>query len=309
MNSNPYLNKRPLTEVVCKHGSSKLFLSAIILGIVYVGLNLLHLIFTTVSSLNTSMPFVDASIFIDESYYVITIVSALIAVVNSILSFVLYGYLYSAYCFFSGKSNNPNGLTTFTKIFLAQMIIVIAEMPLAVLGTLFALDDSNDTYGVKGAIILIVSIILIPIIAGVIVLSIFQYKGIKKSVNHAMAAYENRNVGGVSTFVIVITVFAAVGGGISLILQLMTMLLSASFGIYTIISNLTSLIVLALQFTSVIMFLVLIFRYKNDIENAKGEWFYIEQLKAQIRAQEYAAQQAAAQQAATQQATSDNSKV
>jgi hypothetical protein len=295
MDSNAYLNKRPLTEVVIKHGSSKLFLSAIILAFVYIGLNLLYSIFTAVSSLNTSIPFVDASVLIDEGYYVITIVSALIAVVNSILSFIQYGYLYSAYCFFSGRSNNPNGLKTFTKIFLAQMIIVIAEMPLAVLGVLFAIDDSNDAYGVKGAIIFITAIILIPIIAGVIVLSIFQYKGIKKSVNHAMAAYENRNVGGVSTFVIVMAFIVAVGGGISLITQLSSAVLSASFGMYAIITTISSIVIQALQITSLIMFIVLIFRYKNDIENAKGEWFYIERQKAQIRAQEYAAQQEASQ--------------
>jgi hypothetical protein len=234
-------------------------------------------------------------VLIDEGYYVITIVSALIAVVNSILSFIQYGYLYSAYCFFSGRSNNPNGLKTFTKIFLAQMIIVIAEMPLAVLGVLFAIDDSNDAYGVKGAIIFITAIILIPIIAGVIVLSIFQYKGIKKSVNHAMAAYENRNVGGVSTFVIVMAFIVAVGGGISLITQLSSAVLSASFGMYAIITTISSIVIQALQITSLIMFIVLIFRYKNDIENAKGEWFYIERQKAQIRAQEYAAQQEASQ--------------
>ena len=295
MDSNAYLNKRPLTEVVIKHGSSKLFLSAIILAFVYIGLNLLYSIFTAVSSLNTSIPFVDASVLIDEGYYVITIVSALIAVVNSILSFIQYGYLYSTYCFFSGRSNNPNGLKTFTKIFLAQMIIVIAEMPLAVLGVLFAIDDSNDAYGVKGAIIFITAIILIPIIAGVIVLSIFQYKGIKKSVNHAMAAYENRNVGGVSTFVIVMAFIVAVGGGISLITQLSSAVLSASFGMYAIITTISSIVIQALQITSLIMFIVLIFRYKNDIENAKGEWFYIERQKAQIRAQEYAAQQEASQ--------------
>lgn len=295
MDSNAYLNKRPLTEVVIKHVSSKLFLSAIILAFVYIGLNLLYSIFTAVSSLNTSIPFVDASVLIDEGYYVITIVSALIAVVNSILSFIQYGYLYSAYCFFSGRSNNPNGLKTFTKIFLAQMIIVIAEMPLAVLGALFAIDDSNDAYGVKGAIIFITAIILIPIIAGVIVLSIFQYKGIKKSVNHAMAAYENRNVGGVSTFVIVMAFIVAVGGGISLITQLSSAVLSASFGMYAIITTISSIVIQALQITSLIMFIVLIFRYKNDIENAKGEWFYIERQKAQIRAQEYAAQQEASQ--------------
>lgn len=295
MDSNAYLNKRPLTEVVIKHVSSKLFLSAIILAFVYIGLNLLYSIFTAVSSLNTSIPFVDASVLIDEGYYVITIVSALIAVVNSILSFIQYGYLYSAYCFFSGRSNNPNGLKTFTKIFLAQMIIVIAEMPLAVLGVLFAIDDSNDAYGVKGAIIFITAIILIPIIAGVIVLSIFQYKGIKKSVNHAMAAYENRNVGGVSTFVIVMAFIVAVGGGISLITQLSSAVLSASFGMYAIITTISSIVIQALQITSLIMFIVLIFRYKNDIENAKGEWFYIERQKAQIRAQEYATQQEASQ--------------
>ena len=295
MDSNAYLNKRPLTEVVIKHVSSKLFLSAIILAFVSFGLNLLYSIFSIALSFNTSIPFVDASVLIDEGYYVITIVSALIAVVNSILSFIQYGYLYSAYCFFSGRSNNPNGLKTFTKIFLAQMIIVIAEMPLAVLGALFAIDDSNDAYGVKGAIIFITAIILIPIIAGVIVLSIFQYKGIKKSVNHAMAAYENRNVGGVSTFVIVMAFIVAVGGGISLITQLSSAVLSASFGMYAIITTISSIVIQALQITSLIMFIVLIFRYKNDIENAKGEWFYIERQKAQIRAQEYAAQQEASQ--------------
>jgi hypothetical protein len=175
------------------------------------------------------------------------------------------------------------------------MIIVIAEMPLAVLGVLFAIDDSNDAYGVKGAIIFITAIILIPIIAGVIVLSIFQYKGIKKSVNHAMAAYENRNVGGVSTFVIVMAFIVAVGGGISLITQLSSAVLSASFGMYAIITTISSIVIQALQITSLIMFIVLIFRYKNDIENSKGEWFYIERQKAQIRAQEYAAQQEASQ--------------
>ena len=42
---------------------------------------------------------------------------------------------------------------------------------------------------------------------------------------------------------------------------------------------------------STIMYIVLIFRYKNDLELAKQDWFYIEQQKAAIRAQEYAASQ------------------
>ena len=110
-----------------------------------------------------------------------------------------------------------------------------------------------------------------------------------------MAAYENRNVGGVSTFVIVMAFIVAVGGGISLITQLSSAVLSASFGMYAIITTISSIVIQALQITSLIMFIVLIFRYKNDIENAKGEWFYIERQKAQIRAQEYAAQQEASQ--------------
>ena len=291
MDSNAYLNKRPLTEVVIKHGSSKLFLSAIILAFVYIGLNLLYSIFTAVSSLNTSIPFVDASVLIDEGYYVITIVSALIAVVNSILSFIQYGYLYSAYCFFSGRSNNPNGLKTFTKIFLAQMIIVIAEMPLAVLGALFAIDDSNDAYGVKGAIIFFTAIILIPIIAGVIVLGIFQYKGIKKSVNHALAAYENRNSGKLSNFVLVIAFIAAVGNGITLLMQIVSFAASPLLGVYNLISNFVSFTVTALSLIATVMFIVLMFRFKDDMEFAKQEWYFIESQKAQIRAREYAASQ------------------
>ncbi len=292
MNDSYNLNRRPLNEVVRKHGSSKLFLSAIIISIVSVALNILYSIFSAVASFNTSIPFVDLSEFINGSYYVIIVLTAFIAIVNSVFSFVQYGYLYSAYSFFSGRSGNPNALKAFTKVFLAQMIITIVELPVVSLGTFSVMDDSYGIPGIKEAFMVIVAVILIPIIAGVIVLSIFQYKGIKKSVNHAMAAYENRNSGKLSIFVLVMTFIAAVSSGYSIVTQLVTFAI-APYSVFDIIANSVSTIVLALSLTAIIMFIVLMFRFKSDMEIAKQEWYFIEQQKAQIRAREYAASQQA----------------
>ena len=290
MNYNIDLNRRPLNEVVRKHGSSKLFLSAIIISIFSVALNILYSIFSTVASFNTSIPFVDLSGFIDEEYYIVLFATFLIAVVNSILSFVQYGYLYSAYSFFRGRSTNGNALKSFTKVFLAQMIVTIVEMPVVLLGTVSSMDDSYNHVWFE-IFYLVMAVILIPIIAGVIVLSIFQYKGIKKSVNHALAAYENRNSGKLSIFVLVIAFIAAVGNGISLLMQLISFAALPLFSVYALISNLVSFFVMALSLTSLIMFIVLMFRFKNDMETAKQEWYFIESQKAQIRAREYAASQ------------------
>ncbi len=291
MNNSYNLNRRPLNEVVRKHGSSKLFLSAIVISFVSVALNILYSIFSAVASFNNSIPFVDLSGYFEEEYYIVIFATFLIAVVNSILSFVQYGYLYSAYSFFSGRSGNPNALNSFTKVFLAQMIITIVELPVVSLGTFSVMDDSYGIPGIKEAFMLIVAVILIPIIAGVIVLSIFQYKGIKKSINYAMSAYENRNSGKLSIFVLVIAFIAAVGNGISLLMQLITFATSPFLSVYAMISNLVSFIVMALSLTAIIMFIALMFRFKSDMEIAKQEWYFIEQQKAQIRAREYAASQ------------------
>ncbi len=245
MNNNYNLNRRPLNEVVRKHGSSKLFLSAIIISIVSVALNLLYSIFSAVASFNNSIPFVDLSGYFEEEYYIVIFATFLIAVVNSILSFVQYGYLYSAYSFFSGRSGNPNALNSFTKVFLAQMIITIVELPVVSLGTFSVMDDSYGIPGIKEAFMVIMAVILIPVIAGVIVLSIFQYKGIKKSVNYAIAAYENRNSGKLSTFVLVIAFIAAVGNGISLLMQIISFAALPLFSVYALISNLVGFIITA----------------------------------------------------------------
>ena len=59
MNYNYNLNRRPLTEVVCKHGSSKLFFTAIVLSIISTALSLLYGIYSSVAALDTELPFVD----------------------------------------------------------------------------------------------------------------------------------------------------------------------------------------------------------------------------------------------------------
>ena len=66
------------------------------------------------------------------------------------------------------------------------------------------------------------------------------------------------------------------------------------FGAYVVISNLVNLIVRVLMIVSMIMFIMLMFRFKNDMEIARQEWYIIEQQKAEIRAREYAAKQAQA---------------
>jgi hypothetical protein len=294
MNYNLDLNRRPLNEVVCKHGSSKLFLSAIVISIICVALNLLYSIFTTVASFNTTIPFVDLSEYFDEEYYIILIATSLIAVVNSILSFIQYGYLYSAYSFFRGRSTNGNALKSFTKVFLAQLIITIVELPIITIGTIATMDDSYGIPGIKEAFIVIMAIVLIPIIAGVAVMSIFLYKGIKKSVDHAMAAYDNRNSGKLSIFVLVFTFIALAGVGINIMSTLINFAVMPNFGVYVVISNLVNLIVMVLTLVSMIMFIMLMFRFKDDMEIARQEWYIIEQQKAEIRAREYAAKQAQA---------------
>lgn len=294
MNFGLDLNRRPLNEVVCKHGSSKLFLSAIVISIIYVALNLLYSIFTTVASFNTTIPFVDLSEYVDEEYYIILIATSLIVVVNSILSFIQYGYLYSAYSFFRGRSTNGNALKSFTKVFLAQLIITIVELPIISIGTIATMDYSYSYPGMKEAFIVIMAIILIPIIAGVAVMSIFQYKGIKKSVDHAMAAYDNRNSGKLSIFVLVCTFIVLACVGINIMSALITFAAMPHFGAYFVIPNLVNLIVRVLMIVSMIMFIMLMFRFKNDMEIARQEWYIIEQQKAEIRAREYAAKQAQA---------------
>ena len=169
MNNSYNLNRMPLNEVVRKHGSSKLFLSAIVITFVYVTLNLLYSIFSTVASFNTSIPFVDLGGYFDEEIYIVLFATFLIAVVNSILSFVQCGYLYSAYSFFSGRAGNKDALKSFTKVFLAQMIVTIVEMPVVLLGTVSSMDDSYAIPGILEAFTIIMGVILIPIIAGVIV--------------------------------------------------------------------------------------------------------------------------------------------
>ena len=291
MNNSYNLNRMPLNEVVRKHGSSKLFLSAIVITFVYVALNLLYSIFSTVASFNTSIPFVDLGGYFDEEIYIVLFATFLIAVVNSILSFVQCGYLYSAYSFFSGRAGNKDALKSFTKVFLAQMIVTIVEMPVVLLGTVSSMDDSYAIPGILEAFTIIMAIILIPILAGVIVLGIFQYKGIKKSVNHALAAYENRNSGKLSIFVLVIAFIVAVGNGITLLMQIVSFAASPLLGVYNLITYFVSFTVMALSLIATVMFIVLMFRFKDDMEFAKREWYFIESQKAQIRAREYAASQ------------------
>lgn len=293
MNYNYNLNRRPLTEVVCKHGSSKLFFTAIVLSIISTALSLLYGIYSSVAALDTELPFVDLGPFIGDGYYITVIVTVLITVVNAILAFVQNGCLFSAYSFFSGKSKNGNGLINFSRVLLAELIIVIVEIPVLFISVFAMVDDSYSFHLTLTYVIFIMSIILIPVFAGLIVLSVFYYKGIKKSANHAMAAYENRNSGKVSTLVLVMAFISAVAVGFDIITALSSfgMVIFNAPTVTSVLATLVNVVIDGLMMTSTIMYIVLIFRYKNDLELAKQDWFYIEQQKAAIRAQEYAASQ------------------
>lgn len=288
------INRRPLTEVVCKHGSSKLFFSAIVLSIISTALSLLYGIYSSVAALDTELPFVDLGPFIGDGYYITVIVTVLITVVNAILVFVQNGFLFSAYSFFSGKSKNGNGLKTFSKVFLIQIIFSLVEIPVLFISIFSNVDDSFSFPGALATIILAMSIILIPVLAGITVLLVFHYKGVKKSINHAMAAYENRNIGKVSTLVLVMAFISAVAVGFDIITALSSfgMVIFNAPTVTSVLATLVNVVTYGLMMASTIMYIVLIFRYKNDMELAKQEWFYIEHKKAYFRAQEFAAEQA-----------------
>ncbi len=294
MNGNIDLNRRPLREVVFKHGSSKLFFRAIVLSIVSTAVSILLNIFNTFSTLNSSLVS-EFDYFSTDGYIILIFLMLGINVINGIIALIQNGYLLSAYNYFSGKSTNPNGLKSYLKLMLVNLVVISIEIPFVVIlsfGTAYyesGIVSSNAASIVATALIASL-IFIVPIIAGAIVFYVFFYKGVKKTFIHTYAALDDRNVGRLSPFVLVVTIIIASFTAISLLTSIPTFFIASLFSIKGIILILTTFVA-ALPLISYILYIILMFRYKKDMEYAGYLWYHIQEKRASIRAQEYASAQ------------------
>ncbi len=301
MNNN-VLDRRPLSETVRKHGSSKMFLAAIILSFVGLGLTLLALFYELPNVMDIMLAELemDTSSFAETQAILRAIfgMATIFSIVSAVFSALLNVGLLRGYRYFSGKTVDACGFDFYLKIYKIVYIVYgsILAVPVFLLFTALLLGPSNVSD-------LFVSLFfLMPIFAALIIgpvlLCVFQYKAIKKTMDHAMCAAVDIYNGEVSVFLIVITIISVVSSASSI--------LQAPFGLATNLtingevyfSSIFSVLASIPQLISTIFFLVLMFRFKSDMKNAKAEWDWIEGQKAAIaraNAQAEAAAKAAAE--------------
>jgi hypothetical protein len=126
--------------------------------------------------------------------------------------------------------------------------------------------------------------ITLAFIAGAVIYVVATYRAVKKTMQHAMSAANNEYRGDVSVFLIV-----------TMILQLVVMVLSTfkefstSYLVYDLIFNHCKGFIITIQlantiisFVETLLFLILLFKFKSQMEPAIIEWFNIKKQKEHL---------------------------
>ncbi len=286
--NNDVLNRRPLSETARRIGSSKMFLSAIILSFVGLGLSVIALYFEfsafahsylTNELLSMTIYHEDAEA---ELAILFSIVGA-IALALLVASVLINVGLLRGYRYFSGKTNNAGGFDLTLKIY--KIVYIVYTVVLGILGFILFVafllgpDDAGDLF----VSLFFLMPLFAAIIGGSILLLFFQYKAIKKTMNFAMAAANDVfDGGGVSVFLIVISIIGLVSSASSL-LQLPAAYstnLTVNGEVYS--PSFISVIASIPQLISNIFYLVLMFKFKSSMNTAIDECRWILKRKAEI---------------------------
>lgn len=286
--NNDVLNRRPLSETARRIGSSKMFLSAIILSFVGLGLSVISLFFELSSFAESYLTneLLSMTIYHEDAKAELAVlfsIAGVIALASLAASVLINVGLLRGYRYFSGKTENAGGFDLTLKIY--KIVYIVYTVILGILG--FFLFVMLLLGPVSAGDLFVSLFFAMPIfgalIAGSILLLVFQYKAIKKTMNFAMAAaIDVYDGGGVSVFLIVITIIGLVSSASSL-LQLPTVYstnLTVNGEVYS--PSFISIIASIPQFISNIFYLVLMFKFKASMNTALNEWRWILRRRAEI---------------------------
>lgn len=280
---NDTLSRKPLSETVKKYGSSKMFLAAIILGLVGIGLGLLSdfVEFPRMFDEMLAELEMDYAAFAEAQavlmfLYGFIIIIMLAATVPSVL---MYVGLLRGYNYFSGKTANAGGFNFYLKVYKVMLIVIgsIGATPIAisVFGILFSIPIGAMSWAEIVALLFFVIPLIVAICGGAAVLIIFTYKATKKTMDHAMCAAVDIYCGEVSIFLIVMTIIGIVNSA-SAILELPLSFSVTSFNGAPYTASALSAILGIPQLISQIFFVILMFKFKAEIKSANNEWNWIQ---------------------------------
>ena len=258
--------KQNISAFLKSNGSLKLFLLAIVFSICSGIIALLS------NALGSFLFWIDeSSIQIPASEYgytssIFILSSLVICVINVVFSLFMNGALFSAYRYFSGKTDKRTGLKTFTELTLADIIILIIEVVILCVLLIGYLPVSKDiasgtSIAAIRSILVISVLIASPLFIGALVLQIINYKGIKKWVGCAYAADENKILGKPSTFVYVYAIITAVICAICL-LAVIPRLFNSGYT-YSLIFNVGRFLSLGFSLASTVIYIILMKRFKQ----------------------------------------------
>ena len=282
MNSNS-LEQRPLADVVKKLGSSKTFFTAIVLGFISLALtatvtfSLIPIILQTFKAY-----FSDEFYFYEDTLPLLLLLSAifLISIITLVFYLIMQVGLLKSYRYFSGKTDKFDGFPLYLKffkiIYIFYSVVVGVPIGLILLEELYSTPDAM--------IFFFVLPITLAFIAGAVIYVVATYRAVKKTMQHAMSAANNEYRGDVSVFLIV-----------TMILQLVVMVLSTfkefttGYLLYDLIYNSCKGFIITIDLTNTIisfvetlLFLILLFKFKSQMEPAIIEWFNIKKQKEHL---------------------------
>ena len=301
MNYDLDLNRRPMKETVAKFARSNKFLLAVIFG-------LFASIITAVTSCAEYISLFDLQFLLEysrEPIYKFYLTDIYIYISIGLTLFILLLAIFQFAClmnirsYFTGKAENPSGIKGFLTLFVINVIVSIIQLPFTMFYAIMTFESTLGGKELYGVFSLFFILILITVLPAIIVLTVFQYKGIKKSFNFSLCAFEERNYGKPSSFLLVFTIIT--------LAMLVISLLSTSISLFTLFASyayktvsglifnyILPLLSTIFSFVSTLLYVIIMVKFKAEMKIAKQESFIIQAQLASIRAREYAAKQAQA---------------
>ena len=291
------LNRRPMKETVAKFAGSKKFLLAIIFSLFASFTAAITSCFEYYSLFDLQY-LLDYSrepiykFYLSDIFIYISIGLALLVLILSILSSAC---LLNLRAYFTGKASRPSGAKGFLTIYIINLVVSLVQIPLSMYYGIMTVESTLSGKQLYGVFTIFFIIVMIPVIAGTIVLTIFQYKGIKKSFNFAIAAYDERNSGKLSIFVLVMAIITLAMLGISLFstfVSVYTVIKASALTVSSLIFNgIFPMLSVVFLFVSTLLYVIIMVKFKSEMQIAAQESFAIQAQLASIRAREYAASQ------------------
>ena len=264
------------SDIIRKHGSSKMFLAAIVCGLIAIPLSSLGFILF----FSNFFDFLQADRFFNAVFgemgfvFPIFVFVGIYLIAVIVTGIIMQCFLLRGYNFFSGKTSNPNGFKNYLSTMKVQLGFTFGFLGVYII---YMLGFMYSRIGLTGESILIGLLFVLPIfgatVAGSIVLSVILFKGIRKCMEHAMHAVENRYESKMSIFVVVMAIYSAASMASSCIYFFAFMFLSIFIPeIGMIISTESALIMfaaMALQLISYIFYIVLFFKFRSEMNKLK----------------------------------------